>query len=189
MIREDLAKLWIPQPTPFTCGPTSAVIALSAVGGKQMSVDRFFTPAVEAIKPRITADPQGQSGERGAGFDLGQLAAALAAHGAGVAAANVRATSIDVFRSLLRRGTSATLIVNFYGERVGTTCRGHFSPVGGYNPQGDRVLILDVARHRTPWHWVRTETLWNAMEGRGFIDVTVRTAPSAVFSPTGQKLR
>ena len=40
---------------------------------------------------------------------------------------------------------------------------GHFSPVGGYHPEKDLVLILDTARFKYPPHWVKLSTLCDAM--------------------------
>lgn len=40
---------------------------------------------------------------------------------------------------------------------------GHFSPVGGYHPKRDLILILDTARFKYPPHWISLELLWEAM--------------------------
>ena len=40
---------------------------------------------------------------------------------------------------------------------------GHFSPVGGYHPGKDLILILDTARFKYPPHWISLELLWEAM--------------------------
>jgi len=41
--------------------------------------------------------------------------------------------------------------------------KGHFSPIGAYNPSADAVLILDVARFKYPPHWVPCLNFWEAM--------------------------
>ena len=41
---------------------------------------------------------------------------------------------------------------------------GHFSPIGGYHPDSDLVLILDTARFKYPPHWVKLATLCESMK-------------------------
>lgn len=41
---------------------------------------------------------------------------------------------------------------------------GHISPVGGYHPKKDMVLILDVARFKYPPHWVPLKLLFESMK-------------------------
>ena len=43
------------------------------------------------------------------------------------------------------------------------TGTGHFSPIAGYHPGSDRVLILDTARFKYPPHWVQLSLLFEAM--------------------------
>ena len=55
-------------------------------------------------------------------------------------------------------------IVSSYSRRLlSQTGDGHFSPIGGYHPERDLVLILDTARFKYPPHWVPLTLLWEAM--------------------------
>ena len=40
---------------------------------------------------------------------------------------------------------------------------GHYSPVAGYHPGRDLVLILDTARFKYPPYWLSVTDLWNSM--------------------------
>lgn len=42
----------------------------------------------------------------------------------------------------------------------------HFSPVGGYHPQLDLVLVMDTARFKYPPHWVPLPTLFQCVRRR-----------------------
>ena len=41
---------------------------------------------------------------------------------------------------------------------------GHFSPIGGYCPNRDLILIMDVARFKYPPHWVPLSTVFESMK-------------------------
>jgi hypothetical protein len=40
----------------------------------------------------------------------------------------------------------------------------HFSPLGAFDEDSDRVLVLDVARFKYRPHWVAVADLWRAMD-------------------------
>ena len=60
-----------------------------------------------------------------------------------------------------------------------STGSGHYSPVAGYHPGRDLVLILDTARFKYPPYWVSVTTLWNSMQeididtGKCFTDIFI----------------
>ena len=56
------------------------------------------------------------------------------------------------------------LVVSYSREVLGQTGAGHFSPVGGYHPSKDALLILDVARFKYPPHWAPLSKLVEAMQ-------------------------
>ena len=60
---------------------------------------------------------------------------------------------------------STVMVVSFCRQSLGQTGDGHFSPIGGYDEEGDRVLVLDVARFKYPPYWVKLPELWEAMKG------------------------
>jgi glutathione gamma-glutamylcysteinyltransferase len=75
--------------------------------------------------------------------------------------------TVHHFRETVKRATSsnnAHLIVSYDRSVLLQTGTGHFSPIGGYYPEEDLVLILDVARFKYPPHWVPLELLYKAMQ-------------------------
>mmetsp|Transcript_32062 Transcript_32062/g.59690 ORF Transcript_32062/g.59690 Transcript_32062/m.59690 type:complete len:365 (-) Transcript_32062:607-1701(-) len=76
------------------------------------------------------------------------------------------------------------LVVSYTRKGLGQSGDGHFSPIGGYCPNTDSCLILDVARFKYPPHFVKLSTLYKAMlpldktsgKSRGF--VVVKKAPT-----------
>jgi len=75
-------------------------------------------------------------------------------------------TSEEKFRELVAvktRTASDVVVVSYFRGALGQTGTGHFSPVGGYHPSRDLVLILDVARFKYPPHWVTVSQLYQAM--------------------------
>ncbi|KAI9016224.1 Phytochelatin synthase-domain-containing protein [Hyaloraphidium curvatum] len=60
-------------------------------------------------------------------------------------------------------GAPAVLCVAYHRGTLGQTGDGHFSPVGGWSPADDRVLVLDVARFKYPTYWADVRTLWESL--------------------------
>ncbi|WP_461536638.1 phytochelatin synthase family protein [Spongorhabdus nitratireducens] len=70
----------------------------------------------------------------------------------------------SVFESDLAGGFSSYYwIVNFFGNSLGLMSQGHFCLIGAWNQKANMVLLLDPARHKNGWYWVRTATLVAAM--------------------------
>ena len=57
------------------------------------------------------------------------------------------------------------MCLHYSRSSLGQTGSGHFSPLGAYDPDSDRLLVLDVARFKYPPHWVTVSDLWEAMKG------------------------
>lgn len=75
--------------------------------------------------------------------------------------------SEDQFRSEVRRVSliaDEVIVVSYSRQALGQTGSGHFSPIGGYHPGRDLVLIMDVARFKYPPHWVTVSLLFEAMK-------------------------
>ncbi|CAB4030972.1 leucine-rich repeat and guanylate kinase domain-containing -like [Paramuricea clavata] len=75
--------------------------------------------------------------------------------------------SVDEFRALCKRTTSRRcdeiLVVCYHRNGLDQEATGHFSPIGGYHPEKDLVLVFDVSRYKYPLHWVPIRRLWGAM--------------------------
>ncbi len=55
------------------------------------------------------------------------------------------------------------IVASYSRSTLGQTGDGHYSPIGGYHPEKDLVLILDVARFKYPPHWVSLKLLVESM--------------------------
>ena len=70
------------------------------------------------------------------------------------------------FRELVRSLTTTDdrmIVMSYSRKTLKQTGDGHFAPIGGYHPQQDLILVMDVARFKYPPHWVSLSTLWEAM--------------------------
>ena len=70
------------------------------------------------------------------------------------------------FRELVRSLTTTddrVIVMSYSRKTLKQTGDGHFAPIGGYHPQQDLILVMDVARFKYPPHWVSLSTLWEAM--------------------------
>jgi hypothetical protein len=165
-----LAGWFVTQANLAYCGVASAVMALNSLGTpapetpgygsyRFWTQDNLFTaPAGRAF---ATAESVGRRG-----MTLVQLAGLLAAQGVSVQRWHGDQLSLPQFRGLLLRSLSDPddrLLVNYLRPSLGQQGGGHISPLAAFDPAGDRVLILDVARYRYPSVWVATEALWRSI--------------------------
>ncbi|XP_065052491.1 glutathione gamma-glutamylcysteinyltransferase-like isoform X2 [Rhopilema esculentum] len=70
------------------------------------------------------------------------------------------------FRELVKICTQqddSFIVASYSRSTLLQTGEGHFSPIAGYHPGQDLVLILDVARFKYPPHWVSLKLLVKAM--------------------------
>ncbi|KAJ8315568.1 hypothetical protein KUTeg_007718 [Tegillarca granosa] len=88
----------------------------------------------------------------------------------GISTVAVRADhkcSEEIFREKVREYTKrddSFLILSYSRKVLKQTGDGHFSPVGGYHPEEDMVLMLDTARFKYPPHWIPLPLLFESMK-------------------------
>jgi len=152
----------------------SSVTVLNALAHKTDQGD-FFTPEATLIRPRRQVMFGGLSL-----LDLGGL---LAAHGVIAEVHFADTVSLDDFRAAVQRNLSDPddyLLVNYQRGVLGQTPVGHISPLAAYDPDTDRVLVMDTASYKYPPTWVPLEKLFDAMNTtdgssgrtRGYVEVT-----------------
>ena len=176
------------QDNPAYCGPATIAMVLNALevprpasnmtlGLGMFDQTNIFTPAAEKVKPAgaIVSPPYGMT--------LNELGGLLAAHGLAVEVTHASASSADGFRETAVRhleDDDTFVLVNYLRKAIGQESGGHISPLGAYDADTDRFLILDVSRYKYPPVWVDAATLFDAMntvdsdnEGRtrGFVTV------------------
>lgn len=172
------------------CGVASAVMALNSLALPAPPVPshgtyRFWTQTNLFTTPAARATGGAEAVAR-RGMTLTQLAGLLAQPGLTVERWHGEQLSLPQLRGLLRQGLADPadrLLVNYYRPAVGQQGGGHIAPLAAYDERSDRVLILDVARHRYPSVWVSTQALWQAIRTRdadsGLSRGLVRLRPAA----------
>jgi len=152
------------------CGVASSVMVLNSLAvaapkAEGYRTNRFWTQTnlftVPASKSFVEATRVAREG-----MTLEQLHGLLASVGTRVQRYHGENLSLEQLRWLLRRGLaegSDRLVANYDRRALGQTGGGHISPLAAYDPDQDRVLILDVARYRYPAVWVATPDLWRAI--------------------------
>jgi len=199
-----LAGWFVTQANLAYCGVASAVMALNSLEVpapetpgygtyRFWSQDNLF--AAPAGRAFATAETVGRRG-----MTLVQLTGLLAVQGVIVQRWHGDQLSLPQFRGLLLRSLSDPddrLLVNYNRASLGQQGGGHISPLAAYDPAGDRVLILDVARYRYPSVWVATEALWRSIRtvdpdsgaSRGLVRISrgpvTATPPPPARPPSG----
>ncbi|CAG2205412.1 E2.3.2.15 [Mytilus edulis] len=77
--------------------------------------------------------------------------------------------SLKAFRTIIHNYTKqdeSVITLSYSRSVLSQTGDGHFSPVGGYHPSRDLVLILDTARFKYPPYWVPVSLLFEAMQAK-----------------------
>ncbi|NQE33309.1 phytochelatin synthase family protein [Microcoleus asticus] len=173
-----LAEQFHTQAEPAFCGLGSLVVVLNALsidpGRIWKGVWRWYGEEfLDCCLPLSVIK------ENGITFD--EFACLARCNGAVVKPNRYDQSSLENFRQAVQQVTTAPgdihLVVCYSRKVLGQTGDGHFSPIGGYHPKRDLVLLLDVARFKYPPHWVSLPLLWKAFEpvdpvtnqGRGYI--------------------
>ena len=81
-------------------------------------------------------------------------------------ASYIHAANFELFRIALIATTQIQgfgSIINLSRKVLDQTGDGHFCPIGGYNGEAGKVLLLDTARFKYPPHWVDTELLYESI--------------------------
>ncbi len=155
------------------CGIASSVMVLNALKvppplaptwypNRYWDEDNIFTEAVlQSVESVQLVEMEG--------ITLAQLATMLDKSGAKAEPVFASDTDLEKFRAAAiatLRDPGAFLIVNV-GRAVlgqGTIANGgHISPIGAYNAEEDRFLMLDVARYKYEPSWIPAVRLFRAM--------------------------
>jgi hypothetical protein len=171
----DLVK---PQFHPTACSLASSAAVLNGLEARAgrpasfdqkhlLDADTDFIKTLDAVAPpqATLQNPVFPPGSH-PGMTLEQLAGVLRVKGQEATPIHASEVGLDAFRESLTaalKDPSKFVIANFRGRDIGLEIGGHFSPIAAYDPATDRVLIADVAAHKTPWHWESLATLHTAM--------------------------
>nr|WP_319382655.1 phytochelatin synthase family protein [uncultured Roseibium sp.] len=159
------------QVNPAYCGPATIAMVLNALnvprpaskmtlGLGMFDQQNIFTPAAAKVKAAesIVSPPYGMT--------LNELGGVLAAHDLKVDVVHASDSDLDTFRAVAvahLRDDDTFVLVNYLRKAIGQEKGGHISPLGAYDEDTDRFLILDVSRYKYPPVWVEAATLFDAM--------------------------
>ncbi|CAK0879952.1 unnamed protein product [Prorocentrum cordatum] len=158
-----LAEQFRTQDDPAFCGLATLAMVLNSLRIDPMRTWKGAWRWFNELNLGCCSSPS-RVREEGLSFDMfGRLASC---NGAGVTARRAPAAAEgprsrrsfeEEFRATVRAtsrsGERECLVVCYAREALGQTGVGHFSPIGGYHAETDRVLILDVASFKYPTHW------------------------------------
>jgi hypothetical protein len=177
------------QDNPAYCGPATIAMVLNALNVPRPASDmtlglgmfdqnNIFTTETEAVMPAsaIVNPPYGMT--------IDQFGGVLAAHGLDVEVVHAADSDLDSFRqtaSTQLEDDEHFILVNYLRKAIGQESGGHISPLGAYDEDTDRFLILDVTRYKYPPIWVEASALFEAMntvdaandgKTRGYVSVS-----------------
>ena len=177
LLESDALEAYVPlsvnfltQKTQAFCGVASIVMVLNALQVpapttpeyepyRTFTQDNFLDQRTEAVLPREVLLKQGMT--------LDELGRLLALHPVEAEVRHAADSSLDAFRSSAREHLGRedqAVIVNYLRKAIGQERGGHISPLGAYDAETDRFLILDVARYKYPPVWVKADELFAAMD-------------------------
>ena len=176
------------QSDPAFCGLGSLVMVLNALGVDPGRVWRgpwrwFSEELLDCCTPLTKV--------QSVGLTIDEVACLARCNGADVELGSPELRSLDEFRARVEAATRSPermLIASYCRSALGQTGAGHYSPIGGYHAESDRLLLLDVARFKYPPHWVPVSLLYGAMHDRdpaterprGWLVLSKRATSSAV---------
>jgi glutathione gamma-glutamylcysteinyltransferase len=160
-----LAEQFHTQAEPAFCGLGTMVVVLNALA---IDPGRIWRGVWRWYGEEMLDCCQSLSAIQDTGITLEEFVCISRCNGAKVTAYRYTERSLDEFRQDVKYITSTAhgihMVAAYSRKVLGQTGDGHFSPIGGYHPQRDLVLLLDVARFKYPPHWVPLSLLWQAFE-------------------------
>jgi len=165
----NLSVQFLTQKTQAFCGVASIVMVLNALGipapttpeYKPYTVftqENFFNDQTERVLPQAVLAEKGMT--------LDQIGALLHSYGVHAEVHHAADSSLAEFRRLAAEHVNkqnSYVIVNYLRRAIGQEKGGHISPLGAYDRETDKFLILDVARYKYPPVWVKAVDLFGAM--------------------------
>lgn len=152
------------------CGPATIAAVLNSLDVKRpvpqrlypwglFTQDTIFTPENQAVKPYPIVEHEG--------LILEQLTAFF--NNLGVKAEMHHADTIDEakLRQMIKdtlADPNKRLVVNYTRKAIGQNGDGHISPLGAYDADTDRVLVLDVAKYKYSPVWMTVADLYKAID-------------------------
>lgn len=188
----EISPYYLPQLTDASCSLASAIMVINALRIPQMQYANQKLATTNNVVHSINNEWANDIKQGGDGVNLDQFGSFLkqtmkAYHIQPIKLEVIHATRVkDIatkFHQALLEGekTGRTfVIVNFDQKFIsGTESVGHFAPVGAYDVNTKRVLIMDPDRELFEPYWVPEHRLLNSMEtkdshmrkNRGFIIV------------------
>jgi hypothetical protein len=171
-----LSEHYYPQATNCGCSTASVTMAVNALRSRVAPQSPALSEAavVAGVDNAVWA---ARTAENGGGVTLADLElvlhSSLARFDLGgsvetIAASSSEPLTIEELRDALARNESTpnSVMLAYYNQATVTgdpTGGLHVSPIGAYNAEEDRVLLMDVDRECWVPYWTSTETLWSAL--------------------------
>ncbi|GLI67703.1 hypothetical protein VaNZ11_011971 [Volvox africanus] len=197
-----LVEQFTTQEEPQYCGLAALSMTLNALG---VDPRRTWKGAWRWFSETMLDCCKSMEDVKRDGITLTEAACLARCNGADVSVHRYGTFDGATFRQFLREVCASEdrhMVVAYSRKKFMQSGDGHFSPIGGYNPVRDMVLILDVARFKYSPHWVRVDELIEAMglldpaigRPRGFLLLSCRRPlESALFTvdlkPPGSELK
>ena len=151
------------------CGPATIAAVLNSLDVTRpvpqrlypwglFTQDSVFTPENQKIKPYPMVEHEGLVLEQLAAFFTNLGVKAEPHHADALDEAKLRAVITETLADPGKR-----LVVNYSRKPIGQNGDGHISPVGAYDVETDRVLVLDVAKYKYPPVWMTVADLYKAI--------------------------
>jgi hypothetical protein len=164
-----LSMQFVTQNDQSYCGIATMVMVLNALNIQApitpsispfttFTQDNVFSEKTERILPKATLLNEGMT--------LDQLSEMLKSFGLNIEVKHTSSASMEEFLSLAKEYLGSPnhyVVVNYLRSSIGQESGGHISPLGAYDNNTDRFLILDVSRYKYPPVWVKSSELYAAM--------------------------
>ena len=165
------------QDNPAYCGPATIAMVLNALDVPRPASDMTLGLGMSVMPATAIVNPP-------YGMTINQFGDVLAAHNLDVEVVHAADSDLDTFRDAAvtqLKDDDHFILVNYLRKAIGQETGGHISPLGAYDEDTDRFLILDVTRYKYPPIWVEATALFDAMnttdsandgKTRGYVSVS-----------------
>jgi hypothetical protein len=171
-----LVNYYSPQSTSSACSVAATAMAINALRSGAGAAEEGIAITEDALLAAVGDAWRARAAEGGPGVTFGELREYLSRSLAWIELPEARVeavafdrpdeTSLTALRAALDANEAApeSLMLAYYNQSVLTGDDGglHVSPIGAYDRERDRVLIMDVDRELHLPYWTSTEALLDA---------------------------
>ncbi|KAJ1733140.1 hypothetical protein LPJ72_003028 [Coemansia sp. Benny D160-2] len=159
----NLAGNFTVQSEPAYCGPSSLAMVLNAL---EVDPGRTWKGVWRWYSDELLESCRTESELKASGITFDQFLCLSSSHAQVIAKRGTASSRNEFLRDIkyVTQRDDVFMVLSFSRSSLGQTGDGHFSPVGAYHPETNKVLVLDSARYKYPSWFCDVDKLYDSLQ-------------------------